>query len=661
MEIFRILSIFLFALHGSKGLTYYDYYVPSGENITSGLVAEGDDFTLNGKVIKIFSGSFHYFRVHPSYWRDTLRKLRAAGLNAVQTYMPWNLHNPEEGKFDFGTGDEALSPFLDVRTFVQMAQEEDLFVLLRPGPYICSEWDFGGLPSWLLTDYTMNVRTMYQGYIDKVQIFFQKVGEQLADLTFQKGGAIIAVQVENEYGHFGYEDEPRDKKYLKFVHETLISSGFEDVLYYTSDSPTGTYDWGSLNPDVLMTANFQSGVAANLNTLKEIQPNRPLMVAEFWTGWFDYWFMSEHSTRDPDRINGYLNEILSLNSSVNFYMFIGGTNFGFTGGANSQGTWPYQKFLTTSYDYDSPLTEVGDYSPKYQLFKDTLKNFNPLNGIVDDPTPPEERTKAAYGTFQLSEFISVQDIVSQAEITGSFTDTYPSMEEFSFLNNGSGQTFGYVYYTTKVTLPAGTSTLLIRGHVRDMIQVFINGEVVTQPYSNRDDLSGFGFWNGRDKTLDFDIPEGGETEISILLENLGRVNYGEPHDFVQKKGIWEGALYVNLEKVARWDVTPLEFKKNFVNSLTGWQEYTGSLGSPTAYRSIVTIEDEPQDTFLDMSSWNKGVVFVNGFNLGRYWTVGPTHTLYIPVPLLIQGDNEFIVFEQYSSGNELIFIDYPIL
>ncbi|RXG50765.1 Beta-galactosidase-1-like protein 2, partial [Armadillidium vulgare] len=225
--------------------------------------------------------------------------------------------------------------------------------------------------------------------------------------------------------------------------------------------------------------------------------------------------------------------------------------------------------------------------------------------------PPEERTKAAYGSFQLS-ILSVQDIVSQAEITGSFTDTYPSMEEFSFLNNGSGQTFGYVYYTTKVTLPPGNSTLLIRGHVRD-------------------------------KTLDFEIPEGGETEVSILLENLGRVNYGEPHDFVQKKGIWEGAVYVNLEKVPRWDVTPLEFKKNFVNSLTGWQEYTGSLGSPTAYRSIVTIEDEPQDTFLDMSSWNKGVVFVNGFNLGRYWTVGPTHTLYIPVPLLIQGDNEVSV------------------
>ncbi|KAB7496374.1 Beta-galactosidase-1-like protein 3 [Armadillidium nasatum] len=581
MYIFRILPIFLLALHGSKGLTYYDYYAPSGENITSGLVAEGNDFTLNGKVIKIFSGSFHYFRVHPSYWRDTLRKLRAAGLNAVQTYMPWNLHNPAKGKFDFGTGEEALSPFLDVRTFVQMAQRrrfirsfETRSIYLRRMGFRRSS-KVNKQACWLLADYTMHVRTMYQGYIDQVQVFFEKVGEQLADLTFQKGGAIVAVQVENEYGAFGYDDSPRDKKYLKFVHETHISNGFDDVLM-----------------DISMTS------------YPEIRPSISICSSEE---------PILGSQEEP------INRVPGLTNCSSRLPMVRTKIYPYLWGRRER----------APIDYDAPLTEAGDYSPKYQLFIDTLKNFNPVNGIVDDPTPPVERTKAAYGSFQLSEVLSVQDIVSQTEteylltlqVTGSFTDTYPSLEEFSFLNNGSGQTFGYVYYTTKVTLPAGTSRLLIRGHIRDMIQVFINGEVVTQPYSNGDDLSGFGFWNGRDQTLDFDTP-GGETEISILLENLGRVNYGEPHYFVQKKE---------------------------------------SLGSPTAYRSIVTIDDEPQDTFLDMSSWNKGVVFVNGFNLGRYWTVGPSHTLYIPAPLLIQGDNEFIVFEQYSPGNELIFIDYPIL
>ncbi|KAL7630411.1 UNVERIFIED_CONTAM: hypothetical protein RMT77_019426 [Armadillidium vulgare] len=665
MILFTVLFFFIWSISDIRGLTYYEYYTPPGENITSGLVAEGVDFTLNGKAIKIFSGSFHYFRVHPSHWRDIFKKHRAAGLNAIQTYMPWNLHNPAKGKFDFGTGDEALSPFLDVRTFVQMAQEEDLFVLLRPGPYICAEWEFGGLPSWLLADYTMQFRNMYQGYVDAVDAFIQNVGEQLSDLTFNKGGPIIAVQVENEYGHFGYRDEPRDKKYLRHVYDTLKSSGFYDgTLFYTSDSPSETYDWGSLNPEVLMTGNFQYRVAENLDILKELQPNRPLLVAEFWTGWYDYWFKPEHSTRDPNEINDALIRILEYNSSVNFYMFIGGTSFGFTSGGNIIDEWPHYLPIVSSYDYDAPLTEAGEYTEKYQIIKQTIEQYNPLNGTVENPSPPEDRAKKAYGNYSIDSTINLFNLTSQVPRQDTVQiirdEPLPSMEEFYFLNNGSGQAFGFAFFRTRVNLPAGNSTLLIRGHVRDVLQVLVNGVVVTKPYSHVEDVNGFGFWNGRDETLEFST-SGGETEIGFLIENLSRVNFGKPHYYKQKKGLWEGNIYVNLEKITTWEITPLEFKKSFVNSLQGWETYTEPYQTPAAYRVSVPIDEEPVDTFLDMTDWNKGVVFVNGFNLGRYWKVGPLHSLYVPGPLLNQGDNEFIVFEQYEPSTQLVFTDHLIL
>ncbi|XP_018016621.1 beta-galactosidase-1-like protein 2 [Hyalella azteca] len=657
----RNLSVITFfialTVQSCLSVTLYEYYVPDGVPST-GLVAEGETFTLNGKNLTIFSGSFHYFRVHPDYWRETFKKMRAAGLNTVQTYVPWNLHEPRQGEYDFGELGEDMSPFLDLRSFVQMAQEEDLFVLFRPGPYICSEWEFGGMPSWLQRDPTMHVRTYYDNYRSAVAAYFGALLPQVADLEFTEGGPIIAVQIENEYGNFGYDDEPRDHLYMNFLKNLTLSSGLDNSLLYTSDSPASKLDWGTL-PGVLQTANFQRDAESNLSMLKLLQPNRPMMVTEFWSGWFDHWLADVHTDWDVDEFATTLDYILSHGSSVNFYMFIGGTNFGFMAGANAVPTWPTYAPIVTSYDYGAPLSEAGDYTEKYSRLVELIALYNPLNGIVDNPVGPAQRQKAAYGDFPVTEILDIYSLISQAPV--KFVNDEPLNMEALDMNNGNGQSYGYLLYSTNVKLQVPQSELLIRGHVRDMAQVFVDLVVQTKPYQHLNDVNDFGFWNGRDKNISLPGTGNPADRLDILVENLGRVNYGAAHNFYQKKGLWEGDVLVDRERVLGWTMTPLEFKKSFVNGLTGWEPFTTSANGPAMYRTTVTLSSPPLDTFLDMRQWNKGVVFVNGFNVGRYWSVGPQRTLYVPAPLLVQGDNQITIFEQYTAASAVSFIDVPIL
>lgn len=649
-------SPFTQSWQGSEAVSYYEYYAPGGA-VTSGLVAEGDTFTLNDKPILLMSGAFHYFRVHPAYWRDTLKKLRAAGLNAVETYTSWNLHEPRQGEFDFGELGEMMSPFLDIRSFLQMAQEEDLFVILRPGPYICSEWEFGGMPSYLLRDPTMQVRQSYENFELAAARYFDTLLPLVADLQFTRGGPIIAVQVENEYGHFGYGDEPRDTEYLEFLQDNMVANGFGESLFFTSDSPAQTADLGSI-PGVLMTANFKGNVAENLDALKQLQPNRPLWTMEFWTGWFDHWLSGVHVTWSPENFATALETIMMYNSSVNFYMFIGGTSFGFMSGANIITGWPHYAPQVSSYDYDAVLTEAGDYTEKYDIVKEIFARYNPLEGIVEHPEAPPQRTKTAYPSVAITEAIDFPTLIAQHESYETF-DGPQNMEELP-INNLNGQSYGYIYYSTNAFLAAPNATLLIRGHVRDMAQVLVDGEVITEPYGGVADVNGFGFWNGLDKELTLPGKDA-VAELSILVENLGRVNFGKPDQFNEKKGLWEGPVLVDGLQLDEWRMTPLEFKTSQINSLTGWTPFTGSFASPGLYRGEFEVTGEPQDTWLDMRTWGKGVAFINGFNLGRFWHPGPTKTLYLPAPLLVEGTNELIVFEQYTAPSEIVFSDVPIL
>lgn len=316
----------------SKFPSLYEYFTGEG-GIKNGLSDKQEKFTLNNKDITIYSGALHYFRVPEPYWRDRLRKYRAAGLNTVETYVPWNLHEPEEGVFDFGQGVSDFKDFLDIVKFINLAKEEDLFVILRPGPYICAEWEFGGLPSWLLRHENLKIRTNDKQFINFVKSYLKKLFELVAPLQFTKGGAIIAIQIENEYGNTKEENKPVDKEYLETLKNFFTECGLVELLF-TSDTPSNGFS-GTI-PGVLATANFQEEPEKELQLLKKFQPDKPLMVMEYWTGWFDHW-TEKHHTRSAEKFGDVLENILSMGGSFNMYMFHGGTNWGFLNGGNIAG------------------------------------------------------------------------------------------------------------------------------------------------------------------------------------------------------------------------------------------------------------------------------------------------------------------------------------
>lgn len=357
---------------GQELPTVYEYFANS--STVTGLVAGNQRFSLNGKEIRIVSGAIHYFRVHPALWRDRLKKLRALGANTVETYVAWNIHEPRKGEYDFGNGQNDLSEFADVRRFLEIAQEEDLLVLLRPGPYICTEWDFGGLPSWLQRDPEMKVRENNKPYLDRVKLYMDQLLPHVVDLQFTRGGPIIAVQIENEYGSFS----PRHKEYLEFVQNLYNVHGLNESLHFTSDNGFGGSGMEGSLPGVLQTANFQVGPENLFRRLREVQPDMPLMAMEFWSGWFNHWGDASQAGTTPENFGQVLESILGeWNGSVNFCMlnafyvvvfklnlslkitfpsilsitdmFHGGTNFAYMAGGNTVGEPPYILADITSY------------------------------------------------------------------------------------------------------------------------------------------------------------------------------------------------------------------------------------------------------------------------------------------------------------------------
>ncbi|KAG8233442.1 hypothetical protein J437_LFUL010553 [Ladona fulva] len=471
--------------------TLYEYYTEGG--ISSSLEAPATGFKLNGKDITIFSGAVHYFRVHSHYWRDRLRKLRAAGLNTVETYIPWNLHETEEGVFDFGNGSREFSAFLDFRSYIKIAQEEDLFVIIRPGPYICSEWDFGGLPSWLLRNPGIKVRTSDPNFTSRVRKYLDQLLPHFVDLQFSKGGSIIAFQIENEYGGFGEVGHPRDKEYLRFIKTTFEQNGLVE-LFVTSDTPRLSGDSGAL-PGVLQTANFNTAPESELNALKELQPDKAVMVMEFWSGWFDHWMEGSHQTGlTKELFEEHLEVIFNFNASINVYMFHGGTSFGFMNGANSIPIFPYYAPDVSSYDYDAPLSEAGDYTEKYRILEKVISKYNKV--LTRLPNKPEESKKFAYRTMNITQFLEMDDIIEKIDKEDKvFSDSIISMESLN-INNGNGQSYGFINYRKNVTL-CSNSCLKITGHVRDIVMLSLDGKRKTGKLTSIADLLGFGYWPNR--------------------------------------------------------------------------------------------------------------------------------------------------------------------
>ena len=579
------------------------------------LTVENGQFLMDGKPHRIISGAMHYFRVVPEYWEDRLRKLKACGFNTVETYTCWNLHERKEGQFDF-------SGILDIAAYIRLAQRLGLDVIVRPGPYICAEWEFGGLPSWLLSDPDMGLRCNDPKFLGKVRRYYEALLSQVRPLLSTNGGPVIMMQVENEYGSYG-----NDKEYLLATERIYRECGI-DCLLFTSD---GSCDWmlsgGSL-PHLLTTVNFGSHPEENFKGLRWFKQGEPLMCTEFWSGWFDHWY-EEHHTRTPEDIAKDLRVLLDSGASFNFYMFHGGTNFGFTNGANHTGT-EYQPTIT-SYDYCAPLTESGDMTPTYYKIQEML-------GAKRDDSL-RNSPKAAYGTLRLTEeaFLLEQVKALAEPIHAAMPKT---MEQL-------GQDFGFTLYSTTLRGPF-TNLPLDLGRVHDRATIYLNGKYM-------------GLWERTRRRDEIRLTLGmGETaRLDILVENLGRVNYGTK--LFDRKGLLEG-VRLGQQFHFGWDMYCLTME-----DLSGlsWRKEGGSdrTGQPLFLKGCLKIEETPADTFLWIPEADKGFCVVNGFNIGRFWnTAGPQKTLYVPAPLLKTGDNEIILFCSDSIGTpQIISQDFPDL
>ena len=577
------------------------------------------EFFLDGEPFTVISGAIHYFRVIPEYWEDRLRKLRACGFNTVETYVAWNLHERREGEFCFEGG-------LDIVRFIEIAASLGLRVILRPGPFICAEFEGGGLPSWLLTYPDMRVRCNSPRYLEKVRPYYRELLTRVVPYLSTHGGPIIMMQVENEYG--SYAD---DKEYLRAVTAIYREYGV-DCLLFTSD---GTCDFmisGGTLPELFSVMNFGTDPRGAFRAISAVKPDQPLMSGEFWCGAFDHWGEKHHIREAEDTVRD-LREMLDMGASFNFYMFHGGTNFGFLNGANYENKTGLYQPTVTSYDYSAPLSEAGDMTPTYFAVREELARFT---GRVP-PLDGKNTEKAAYGSLILGESVGLFDVLPT--LGGKVRDPAPlTMEEI-------GQDFGYLLYST-VLRGNFEPRPLILDDLHDRAHIFVNGR-----------LAGIRDRMGRCDEVTVGVREGEEVRLDILVENLGRINFG--HLTLDRKGLL-GGVRLGVTYHFDWVMTPLTME-----DLTGlsFAADPGFDQSPRFYRGTLRIEGTPADTFLEPRGFHKGIVLVNGFNLGRYWNdKGPQRTLYLPAPLLREGDNEIIVFETDGvEAPELSFHSEPIL
>jgi beta-galactosidase len=558
---------------------------------------EGDHFVREGKPYQIISGSIHYPRVPREYWRDRLRKARAMGLNTIETYVFWNLHEPKPGVFDF-------SGQLDVARFIRTAQQEGLNVLLRPGPYVCAEWEAGGLPSWLVADPSVKVRTRDPRFLAAAQRYLTRVGQEVGNLQVTQGGPIIGVQIENEYGSFGH-----DKEYMEDIHQALIKAGLGDSLLYTSDGADQLPN--DALPGVLAVINFGPGEAErDFAKLAQLRPHQPMSTGEYWDGWFDAWGNKEHVHTDAAAQTKEIDWILAQGYSVNLYMFHGGTTRGFMNGANlGSGPNAHYEPQTTSYDYDAALDEAGRPTTKYFLLRDVIER---RTGITPPPLP-DPIALAPTPQFALTESASLWDNLPSPVAA----DQPENMEAL-------GQSYGYVLYRTKVSGPQKSELTI--DDLRDYAAVYVN----RRPAGTLDRRL-------NQKSVAVEIPAG-TTTLDILVENTGRINFG-PHLSDGRAGII-GSVQLNGRPLDRWKMYSLPMDSP--DLIKKWNQ--SQVAGPAFHRGTFKL-DRVTDTYLDTSALTKGFVWLNGHNLGRAWNIGPQKSIFVPAPWLRQGVNEVVVFD----------------
>ncbi len=571
-----------------------------------------DTFYLNGEPFQIISGAIHYFRIVPEYWKDRLEKLKAMGCNTVETYIPWNMHEPQKGHFHF-------DGMLDIEKFIQTAQDLGLYVILRPSPYICAEWEFGGLPAWLLAEDGMKLRVNYEPFLRHVYEYYDVLLKKIAAYQINFGGPVILMQIENEYGYYA-----NDKDYLQLLKNKMTESGVV-VPLVTSDGPFEANLKGGRLTGVLPTGNFGSKTEERFDELKKFTNGGPLMCTEFWVGWFDHWGNGGHMRGDLEQSVKDLDKMLEL-GHVNIYMFEGGTNFGFMNGSN------YYNELTpdvTSYDYDAVLTEDGQITEKYNRYKEVIQKYREIPEVHFST----KITRKAYGTLHVQDKVSLFSVIN--DLSTPVSNSFPqSMEQL-------GQNYGYILYHS--TLHTENRIDKIRlWEANDRANIFINKKPVKILY-DRELL----------EEQDLNIAFEQNSDFDILVENMGRVNFG-PRMEHQRKGI---AQCVQLDGHMHNHWLQYTLPLDNIEKVDFTKEY--EKGLPGFYRFTLTV-NEPADTFLAFDGWGKGCIFVNGFHIGRFWEIGPQKRLYIPAPLLKNGQNEIIVFEtDGKSCDTITLMDEP--
>lgn len=582
------------------------------------------NFLYDGKAIQIHSGEMHYSRVPAPYWRHRLKMMKAMGLNAVATYVFWNFHETAPGKWDWTTGNH------NIRAFLKTAQEENMMVILRPGPYACGEWEFGGYPWWLQKVKGMKIRTDNKPFLDSCKVYINQIASQVKDFQITKGGPIIMVQAENEFGSYVSQrkDIPLEvhKKYSAAIRQTLIDAGF-DIPMFTSDG-SWLFKGGAIE-GALPTANGED----NVNNLKKVVNEYhggvgPYMVAEFYPGWLDHWNEPFQKVK-AENVAKQTKKYLDAGVCFNYYMVHGGTNFGFTSGANYSNDRNIQPDLT-SYDYDAPISEAGWATPKYEALRNLMKQY------VKYPVPevPARIPVISIPSIKLTNTVNLFDLIESEQPVEN--DTLMTFED---MNQG----YGYMLYRRHFNQPI-SGVMKVPG-IADFGVVYVNGEKVGE--LNR--------LTGKD-SLEVNIPF--NATLDILVENFGRINYGARISD-NLKGIVKPVTINDNEITGNWQMFGLPMDSQPLMPKLRSQYVKGL---PTLYFGNFEL-DKVGDTFLDMEKWGKGIVFVNGVNLGRYWKVGPQQTLYLPGCFLKKGTNTIVVFEQLNDEKktELTGVTEPVL
>jgi beta-galactosidase len=554
-----------------------------------------EDFLLDGRPHRIIAGALHYFRVHPGQWADRIRAAKEMGLNAIETYVAWNEHAPRRGEF-------RTDGRLDLQRFLGLVQAAGMHAIVRPGPFICAEWDNGGLPGWLTTECGTAIRRSDSQYLDAVRQYLAQLLPVLAPLQVDRGGPVILMQIENEYGAYG-----SDAGYLETLTRWTREGGITIPLT-TIDQPTDSMLAAGGLPGLHKTASFGSNAAERLATLRRHQPTGPLMCAEFWDGWFDHWGTRHHTTSAADAAEE-LDAILRAGASVSIYMFHGGTNFGFTNGANHKG---YYEPTTTSYDYDAPLSEDGHTTAKYAAFRDVIARYSAVPARTrENPTPSPEFTSPFDRETRILEAI--------AEGPWQRFESVPTMDDL-------GAYRGFALY--RVAVPSG-GRLLFR-EVRDRAQVFADGVPIGTLEREHGDTG-------------IELPRG-TSVVEVLVEDEGRVNYGPR--IGERKGLI-GPATLDGHALAAWSAMPVPLDDPSKLLQHSPSDASEGLGPVLAASTFALAEQT--DLHLSTTDLGKGVAWLNGWPLGRFWSRGPQRTLFVPAPATRAGLNELTVLSLNGS------------